>query len=142
MRKLIVLDTNILIRAVLAERVPNLLEKYSSSCSFVTPASCYDELNQHLPKILQKRNLAIELFLDAIAKLTKVVIPLAKEIYLDHENDAKRRIEERDIKDWEIVALALSLNCPIWTKDQDFFGIGIATWNTRNVEIYLNPIFS
>ncbi|MFM6076421.1 MAG: PIN domain-containing protein, partial [Dolichospermum sp.] len=34
-------------------------------------------------------------------------------------------------------ALSLSLNCPIWTEDQDFFGIGIATWNTRNVEIYL-----
>jgi len=28
MRKLIVLDTNILIRAILAERVPNLLDKY------------------------------------------------------------------------------------------------------------------
>jgi predicted nucleic acid-binding protein len=138
MRKLIVLDTNILIRAVLAERVPNLLEKYSSSCSFVTPASCYEELNQHLPKILQKRNLALELFSDAIAKLTKVVIPLAQEIYSDHEYEAKQRIEERDVKDWEIVALALLLNCPIWTEDQDFFGIGIATWNSRHVEIYLS----
>jgi predicted nucleic acid-binding protein len=45
---------------------------------------------------------------------------------------------ERDIKDWTIVALALSLNCPIWTEDQDFFGIGIAVWNTRNIEIYLS----
>lgn len=33
MRKLIVLDTNILIRAVLAERVPNLLEKYNIQIS-------------------------------------------------------------------------------------------------------------
>jgi rRNA-processing protein FCF1 len=57
MRKLIVLDTNILIRAVLGERVSNLFEKYSYNCSFVTPASCYDELNEHLPKILQKRNI-------------------------------------------------------------------------------------
>jgi predicted nucleic acid-binding protein len=138
MRKLIVLDTNILIRAVLGEKVPNLLEKYSSNCSFVTPASCYDELNQHLPKILQKRNLAIEPFLNAIAKLAKVVTPLAQEIYSDYEYDAQHRIEERDIKDWTVVALALSLDCPIWTEDQDFFGIGIATWNTRNVEIYLS----
>ncbi|CAN1209829.1 hypothetical protein TUMEXPCC7403_06360 [Tumidithrix helvetica PCC 7403] len=52
MRKLLVLDTNILVRAVLGERVPNLLEKYSSNCSFATPSSCYDELNDHLPKIL------------------------------------------------------------------------------------------
>jgi predicted nucleic acid-binding protein len=138
MRKLIVLDTNILIRAVLGERVPNLLEKYSPNCSFVTPATCYDELNHHLPKILQKRNLSLQLFLNAIAKLTKVVAPLSEEIYSEYKFDAQRRIEERDIKDWTIVALALSLNCPIWTEDQDFFGIGIATWNTRNIEIYLN----
>ena len=137
MRKLIVLDTNILIRAILAERVPNLLDKYNYNCSFVTPACCYDELNEHLPKILQKRNLPLDPFLDAIEKLTKVVIPIADEIYSEYEYDAKRRIQERDIKDWTIVALSLSLNCPIWTEDQDFFGIGIATWNTRNVEIYL-----
>jgi len=138
MRKLIALDTNILIRAVLGERVPNLLEKYSPICSFLTPATCYDELNHHLPKILQKRNLSLEPFLNAIAKLTKVVAPLSEEIYSEYKFDAQRRIEERDIKDWTIVALALSLNCPIWTEDQDFFGIGIATWNTRNIEIYLN----
>jgi predicted nucleic acid-binding protein len=138
MRKLIVLDTNILIRAILGERVPNLLEKYSSSCSFVTPVSCYDELNHHLPKILQKRNLALEPFLNAIAQLAKIVTPLAQEIYSDYEYEAKRRIEDRDLKDWTIVALALALDCPIWTEDQDFFGIGIATWNTRNVEIYLS----
>lgn len=138
MKKLIVLDTNILIRAVLANRVPNLLEKYNYNCNFVTPAGCYDELNDHLPKILQKRNLSFEPFSEAIEKLTKVVIPLTQEIYREYEYEAKRRIEERDLKDCTIVALALSLNAPIWTEDQDFFGIGIATWNTRNVEIYLS----
>ncbi|MFZ4555005.1 MAG: PIN domain-containing protein [Pseudanabaena sp.] len=25
----------------------------------------------------------------------------------------------------------------MWTEDKDFFGIGIATWNSQNVEIYL-----
>jgi predicted nucleic acid-binding protein len=99
MRKLIVLDANILIRAVLGERVPNLLEKYSPICSFVKPATCYDELNHHLPKILQKRNLLLEPFSDAIAKLTKVAIPLSQEIYSEYKHDAQRRIEERDIND-------------------------------------------
>jgi predicted nucleic acid-binding protein len=138
MRKLIVLDTNILIRAVLGERVTNLLQKYNHNCSFVTPASCYDELNDHLPKILQKRNLSPDPFFNAIEKLTKIVIPITQEVYSENEDDAKRRMEKRDIKDWKIVALALSLNSPIWTEDQDFFGIGIAVWNTRNIEIYLS----
>jgi len=45
---------------------------------------------------------------------------------------------ERELKDWTIVTLALSLNCPIWTVDRDFFGIGIVTWNAQNIEIYLS----
>ena len=51
--------------------------------------------------------------------------------------DALNRIYERDEKDWPIVALALAFDCPIWTEDQDFFGIGIPTWRTKNIEIFL-----
>jgi hypothetical protein len=32
--------------------------------------------------------------------------------------------------------LALVFGCPIWTEDQDFFGTGIATWRTKNIEIF------
>lgn len=138
MSKLIVLDTNILIRAILGERVPNLLEKYHFHCNFITPALCYQELSNHLPQILQQRNLPLETFSDAIEKLTKIVMPIAQEIYSEYEDDAKERIGERDLNDWQILALTLSLNSPIWTEDQDFFGVGIATWNTRNIEIYLS----
>jgi hypothetical protein len=35
------------------------------------------------------------------------------------------------------LALALQLECAIWTEDQDVFGIGIATWTTNTVERYL-----
>jgi predicted nucleic acid-binding protein len=138
MSKLIVLDTNILIRAILGERVPNLLEKYHFHCNFVTPALCYQELSNHLPQILQQRNLPLETFSDAIEKLTKIVMPIAQEIYSEYEDNAKERIGERDLNDWPILALTLSLNSPIWTEDQDFFGVSIATWNTRNIEIYLS----
>jgi len=27
---------------------------------------------------------------------------------------------------------------PAWTEDRDFFGSGVATWTTVNVELYLN----
>jgi predicted nucleic acid-binding protein len=43
----------------------------------------------------------------------------------------------RDIEDWPIMATAMLLDCPIWTEDQDFFGSGVATWTTTNVELYL-----
>lgn len=44
----------------------------------------------------------------------------------------------RDEADWPILALALTLRCPIWTEDKDFFGAGVATWTTDRVRLYLN----
>ncbi len=137
MKKLIVLDANILFRAILGNKVPEQLNRYKTQVDFFTPAFCYEELRKHIPKIAKARNLPIEPLNEAIKKLEKVVIPLSKEMYFHKELEAKRRISERDINDWPIVALALLLNCPVWTEDQDFFGTGLSTWNSRNVEIYL-----
>jgi predicted nucleic acid-binding protein len=57
-------------------------------------------------------------------------------LYEQHEAEARRRIS-RDVSDWPIVATAMLLGCPIWTEDRDFFGSGVATWTTENVELYL-----
>lgn len=39
--------------------------------------------------------------------------------------------------DWPVLAAALTLNAPVWTEDSDFFGLGVPTWTTANVGIYL-----
>lgn len=137
MNKLILLDANILIRGLLGEQVPRLLAQYSEHVQFFTTTTCYAEVKLHLPAILQKRGLVPELFLDALDTLDKVVLPLGEEIYSEFEVAAKQRIAERDLRDWPLLALALALECPIWTEDNDFFGTGVATWRTQNVEIYL-----
>ena len=67
-----------------------------------------------------------------------MVQPVDEAAYAAFEAEARRRIGERDRDDWPLLALAMALDCPIWTEDQDFFGTGIATWRTRNVEIYLS----
>lgn len=137
MRQLIVLDANILIRGVLGEQVPAMLERYREHVRYFTAAICYDEVRRHLPAILGKRGLAPEAFLAAVNVLERVVIPLDASIYRDFEAEAKQRIQARDIHDWPLLALALTLNCPIWTEERDFFGAGVATWRTQNVELYL-----
>ena len=38
---------------------------------------------------------------------------------------------------WPVLALALAVDAPIWTEDQDFFGSGVAIWTTATVELYL-----
>ena len=138
MKRTIVLDANILFRAILGTKVPKQLNRYKTRIDFFTPAFCYEELRKHIPKIAEAKNLPVEPLNDAIEKLEKVVLPLEKGIYSHREKNAKNRIGERDINDWPIVALALTLNCPVWTEDQDFFGTGLATWNSKNIEIYLN----
>ena len=40
------------------------------------------------------------------------------------------------------LACALALEYPIWTEDMDFFGVGVATWTTNHVELYLAKTLS
>jgi predicted nucleic acid-binding protein len=58
-------------------------------------------------------------------------------LYEEHEAFARERMLSRDVRDWPIVATSLLLDCPVWTEDQDFFGSGVATWTTNNLELYL-----
>ena len=60
MRQLIVLDANILIRAILGEQVPALLERYCERVRYFTAASCYEEVRRHLPAIVTRRGLPPE----------------------------------------------------------------------------------
>lgn len=49
---MLVLDANILIRAVLGKRVLGLLRKYSSQVAFMAPDVVFQEAREHLPGIL------------------------------------------------------------------------------------------
>ena len=137
--KKIVLDANILVRGVLGQRVPDLLHRYHDSPLFYTPSFCFSEARRHLPAILGRRSHADPgMVLHALNALHVIVQPVDEAAYAGHEEEAKQRIREQDIDDWPVVALAITLDCPVWTEDKDFFGTGIPTWRTRNVEIYLS----
>ena len=66
-----------------------------------------------------------------------MVEPVDRSLYEDYEKLARERVLTRDADDWPIVAVALLLDFPISTEDQDFFGSGVATWTTDKVELYL-----
>lgn len=65
-------------------------------------------------------------------------IEIIENAFLAELEDEAKRIAARDPDDWPVLALALAINAPVWTEDPDFFGAGVATWTTRNVEIYLS----
>src|SRR5579872_2437763 len=75
--------------------------------------------------------------LRVLEEIGRIVEPVDRSLYEDSENIARERVLARDPDDWPIVAVALLLDFPIWTEDQDFFGSGVATWTTDRVELYL-----
>ena len=52
--KSLVLDANILIRAVLGQKVRKLLEQHAGAVSFCTPATCIAEAEHYIPLLLEK----------------------------------------------------------------------------------------
>lgn len=135
--KALVLDANILIRAVLGQRVRRVLETHAESISFFVPETACLEAEEHLSALVAKRGGDPQkalLVLKAMAALTTIV---DEDLYGDFETEARRRLGARDPEDWPILAAALSLGCPIWTEDTDFFGCGVATWTSRSIDIFL-----
>jgi predicted nucleic acid-binding protein len=84
----LVLDANILIRAVLGSRVLSLLTTYSERADFFAPDVAFDEAHEHLPAILKKRGIdaaAALAILDAVGGLVQKV---ESDIYATFEHVA------------------------------------------------------
>jgi predicted nucleic acid-binding protein len=133
----LVLDANILIRAVFGKRVGAILERYDDRCDFYTPEVCVRDARKYIPELCKKRKLDSALALSALGHIEKLVKSVDRGLYSDFEPEARERVQLRDPEDWPVVAVALLRDCPVWTEDRDFFGAGLATWTTSTVELYL-----
>ena len=134
---MLVLDTNILISAVLDRRIRELLIKYFATVGFVTPDTAFAEAREHLPEILRRRGIDPEPGVEILHHLWGLVGSIDSEIYGQFETSARQRLQNRDEEDWPVLATALALESPIWTEDADFFGTGVATWTTDRIELLL-----
>jgi predicted nucleic acid-binding protein len=136
--KKLVLDANILIRAVYGERVYCLLKKHEDAAEFYSPDHCIEEARKHLPAIAVRRRIAPSLAESALNRIVHALIHVVdRSLYEEFEERARARIATRDVDDWPVVATALLIDAPIWTEDRDFFGSGIATWTSDRIELYL-----
>ncbi len=135
----IILDANILIRYALGNRVPALLAAHTAAGDFLAPDTAFEEARRNLPAILRARgeSSSVEVaVLAALDAVTAIVTPVPAGSYEPMRAAALARLGRRDPHDWQVLACALLLNCPIWTEDRDFFGTGVATWTTALVELY------
>jgi predicted nucleic acid-binding protein len=134
--KAIVLDANILIRAVLGKRVRELILENAATVKFFAPSGAYDDARKYLPSLLEKRGISGRAALAVLDSLESVVQSVNEDIYSDMRQQAMQRISMRDADDWPILACAMTLGCPVWTEDTDFFGTGVPIWTTDRVGLY------
>lgn len=135
--KAIVMDANILIRAVLGKRVRELIVDNAEAVQFFAPDVAYADARKYLPALLEKRGVKSGPAMLVLDALESIVQPLELGVYVRLQTQALQRIAIRDADDWPVLACAMVIGCPVWTEDADFFGTGIATWTSDRVELYL-----
>ncbi len=134
--KAIVLDANILIRAVLGKRVRELILENAATVKFFAPDVAYADARKYLPALLEKRGVQSSMALKVLDSLESIVQPIDLELYAGMQPQAFQRIAVRDADDWPVLACAMTLGCPVWTEDADFFGTGVPTWTTDRIALY------
>jgi len=134
--KAIVLDANILIRAVLGKRVLELILNNAISVKFFAPDVAYFDAKKYLPALLEKCGIDPSFAMTLLNRLEGVVHVIDAEMYGAMQQQALQRIAIRDADDWPVLACAMTLGCPVWTEDTDFFGSGVATWTSDRIALY------
>ena len=133
----LVVDANILVRAVLGKRVRDVIVANAGNVSFFVPETAFAEAEEHAAALAAKRGGDPQIALAFLRSLSGLIELIGCEVYEPFEAEARERLATRDPDDWPVLASALALGCPIWTEDTDFFGCGVATWTTDRVQMFL-----
>ncbi len=81
--KAIVLDANILIRAVLGKRVRELIFENASRVKFFAPDVVYVDARKYLPALLEKRGVKSTAAMKVLDSLEAIVQPIDLDLTLD-----------------------------------------------------------
>ena len=76
----IVLDANILIRAVLGKRVRELIFEHAANIKFFAPDVAYTDARKHLPMLLAKRGVQGTTALKVLDCLESIVLPIDRSV--------------------------------------------------------------
>jgi predicted nucleic acid-binding protein len=138
-------DASTLIAEVLRARGRKLLGH--ADLDLVLATETWEETEHELRKrtilLAQRGSLsearAAQLLAEALALIAARVTLVPPDLYVGQVAEAQRRIL-RDPRDAPTVALALTLDCGIWTGDYDFFGCGLPVWTTETLQLHLTHL--
>jgi predicted nucleic acid-binding protein len=123
-------DSNVLLSAAVGhaarrvfERVPRLL--------VVTTEANLAEVQAYLPSMSESYGLDLLEVQEALAALPIRLYNVRW--YRSRIPEARRYLQDRDLGDVALAALALKLQIPIWSNDRDFEGMPIETYPTAKL---------
>ena len=93
----LVLDANILIRAVLGKRVYKMLKAYEDSVLFYTPDVCFEDARKYIPQLLVSRGDDPVTGLAVLDRIRLLVQPVDETLYEDFAQLARERLAPRDL---------------------------------------------
>jgi predicted nucleic acid-binding protein len=96
----IVLDANIIVRAVFGRRARAIIAQYSDGVRLVAPVAAIAEAQEHVPDIIEARKLPPTDLLIALDSVLSVLNVIEPELYTPYEQSARERIRTRDQSDW------------------------------------------
>lgn len=120
----VVVDANIIIGAALGRSWTLLLEMAELGY-LIIPQRAYDESLKRTATLARGRTPHDLSVLEDLA----TIVPSAPAF----EDVARWLLGREREKDWPILATAMTFGVPIWTKDKDFSGTGVGTWNNRTI---------
>ena len=118
----LVVDTNILISALLKDDSITARLLRSNACSYYYPWDGLTEINYYKDYIISKRNKHIQAssFEHALQFVLGSISVVPSEMYSYRMKEAFSIIKDRDPKDTPFLALALQLGSPLWSNDKHF----------------------
>ena len=96
---MLVVDANILMRAVLGKGARALLAKYCERIVFVAPDVAFDQARKHLPQVIARRKLQVEPFMAYFVSLANIIQTIEREDYSGFEAIARQRLAQCDEDD-------------------------------------------
>ena len=113
----LVVDANILFSALIKEGMTKKI-LFDLSYELYSPAFIFEEFKKHQNEILFKTHRTNEEFYKILESLKEIISFVPDEDFTDYIEGAEKICPDYD--DSAYFALALKLNCPIWSGEKSF----------------------
>lgn len=116
MNIIVAVDANIILSALLGGKPSSIL--FDPRFKFITTEFTIQEVEKYLPRLGKKLEIPAKNFKALLSKIPLKIYP--RKFYQDYLTGANEVMRDIDLKDAEILALALKCNNYLWSQDKDF----------------------